>query len=604
MAKPKYTPLVLLLLLLFFLADSKTRSSWEKKGTQVPISWDGFGYYFYLPTFFYDDFKLFRQYDYIQTKYSPTGGGTLSVKKAPNGNLIMRYPIGAAFLYFPGFAAGHLYAQLSGYPVDGFSMPYQWAMSIWTTLFGMLGLWVLSKILLRYYSDKITAFSILILGIASNVFFYISFTQLHTHIYLFTVYAVLIWLTDTLYQREKFNYILIGCIGMLCGLLVICRPTEIISCFIPLLWGVADWNSFKQRIDRFVSEWKAPMFFVLMLMLGVSPLLVYWKVYSGQWFFYSYEDDQTFSFGNPHIINFLFSYRKGWFTYTPVMYTAMFGFYWLWRNHRKIFIPVFVFFVFNLYLISSWDCWWYGGSFSQRAIIQSYPLLMFPFAEFVLYVSKNRIRTIVFTGFIFFCTWLNLLMTYQAVFTDVMESDSMTKAYFWRIFGKTSLGPYDKKLLDTDEEMPSSFQTHLQMIYQTSYEDSIGNNETFACSGKKSVQLGRDMQCAGRITIPIGIKNPSWIRAKAMVYFPYMEWNTWKWAQFTVVLKSKTGEEKYRSIRSQRGVKEGKWSEIFVDIKNENNKKYDSVSVYYWNANSTGNIYFDNLKVFVASETN
>jgi hypothetical protein len=195
-------------------------------------------------------------------------------------------------------------------------------------------------------------------------------------------------------------------------------------------------------------------------------------------------------------------------------------------------------------------------------------------------------------------------MTYQAVFTDVMESDSMTKAYFWRIFGKTSLGPYDKKLLDTDEEMPSSFQTHLQMIYQTSYEDSIGNNETFACSGKKSVQLGPNMQCTGRITIPIGIKNPSWIRAKAMVYFPYMEWNTWKWAQFTVVLKSKTGEEKYRSIRSQRGVKEGKWSEIFVDIKNENNKKYDSVSVYYWNANSTGNIYFDNLKVFVASETN
>jgi hypothetical protein len=595
----KYTPIVLFFLLLFFLGASVLKGRWYNKGTQAPICWDGFGYYFYLPTFFYDDFKEFKQYDYIQKNYSPTGGGTLGVKEAPNGNLIMRYPIGAAFLYFPGFIVGHILAKVQGYPVDGFSVPYQLAMCIWTTLFGMIGLWVLSRLLLRYYEDRFVALSILTLGVASNVFCYITFTQLHTHIYLFTVYATILWLTDTLYLREKFNYALVAAIGLLCGLATACRPTEIISCLIPVLWGIGNWDAFKRRIAVFIHQWKATALFVLMAFVGVSPLLIYWKLYSGHWFFYSYEDDQTFSFLHPNIINFLFSYKKGWFTYTPVMYIAMFGFYWLWHNKRIVFVPVLTFFVVNLYLISSWDCWWYGGSFSQRAIIQAYPILMFPFVELVQVVSRKKIARFFLFGFILFCTWLNLLMTYQAVGEgNVMESDCMTKAYFWRIFGKTSIDKYDRKLLDTDEELPAQLESTLKLFYQTNYEDSIGNSGEVVLNGTRSVELNSDIQFAGTQTIPLPKSEVGWIRAKVMVYFPQMESNYWKWTQFTLTLKNQSGEEKQKAIRAQRSLEPGKWSEVFVDIKNEESKAFDSLKIYYWNADGTGNVYFDSLGVY------
>ncbi len=193
------------------------------------------------------------------------------------------------------------------------------------------------------------------------------------------------------------------------------------------------------------------------------------------------------------------------------------------------------------------------------------------------------------------------MMTYQAVGEgDVMESDCMTKAYFWRIFGKTSIEKYDRKLLDTDEEMPARFEPLLKLFYQTNYEDNLGNNDSIVLNGKRSVELCGYRQFAGTQTIPLPKSKVEWIRAKVMVYFSCMESNYWKWAQFTITLKNNEGEEKQKAIRAQRALDPGKWSEVFVDIKNDERKSFDSLKIYYWNANSAGSIYFDSLSVWGA----
>ena len=99
--------------------------------------------------------------------------------------------------------------------------------------------------------------------------------------------------------------------------------------------------------------------------------------------------------------------------YTPVMVLSIIGFYQLYKNYRQLFWTLALFTALNIYLVSAWDIWWYGGSFSMRALIQSYPLLMFPMGAFLNDVLRRRYLKYPILAFLIFCTWLNLIMTYQ-----------------------------------------------------------------------------------------------------------------------------------------------------------------------------------------------
>ena len=44
-------------------------------------------------------------------------------------------------------------------------------------------------------------------------------------------------------------------------------------------------------------------------------------------------------------------------------------------------------------MTAAWDIWWYGGSFGQRALIQAYPVLLFPIAA-LLTTFENQKRSL------------------------------------------------------------------------------------------------------------------------------------------------------------------------------------------------------------------
>jgi hypothetical protein len=583
-------------LLIFFLANSLNKKMWSSTNT-APIVWDGFGYYFYLPTFFYDDFKDFKNIDYIKSTYNPTFGNSLAVKKAPNGNLIMRYPIGCSFMMLPGFLFAHYLSAFTGFPQDGFSIPYQFSMTIWSLVVAWFGLVILSIVLRKYFSDLVTSSALLVVGLSSNFFIYTSYSQLHSHVYLFTLYALIIYLTNVFYRKEKTSLLLVSIIGALCGLATATRPTEAISFLIPFLWGVGDISDLKNRLTRFFKEPLIPFLFLLFCLIGVLPQLLYWKIYAGSWLFYSYEDDQTFSFLKPHLFNFLFSYQKGWFTYTPIMYLSIIGLILLFFKKNKNFWTIAIFMTLNLYIISSWDCWWYGGSFSQRAVIQSYPLLAFSIAFFLNSLKELKILRIPTIIFILFCTWLNLFMSFQTIYCDnVMESDAMTKSYFWRIFGKTSVTKHDRMLLDTDEQIPICDTSKIEYFYSNSFDGTNAPRTNYYKSPSSAIFLNVDKQHSDTFSIKVP-KDVKWLRAKVLFYAPWEEWNMWKWAQFQITLKNSNGESKSKFVRCQRQAKYKAWSEIYVDIKNESKFNFDVLEIKIWNGESETHTYFDDLKI-------
>ncbi|MCW3124518.1 MAG: hypothetical protein JWO03_176 [Bacteroidetes bacterium] len=571
---------------------------WERQYTGTVITWDIFGYWLYLPSFFYDDLGKLKHYDAILDKYKAANKDQAFIHPE-TGKYVLFYPCGQAIINLPAFVAGHIWAKAGGYEVDGFSRPYQIALSFWCVIVACLGLWFLRKLLLRYFDDWIAAVVLLVLCLATNYLNFAGFSPM-THAFLFAIYAAILYLTDSFYADSRRRLWHVALIGLLSGLATITRPTEIICVCIPLLWGVGNMAAFRERIGFLLEKKSVVAVYLLGALIATLPQLVYWKIYSGHWLYFSYQGyGHSFSFLRPHIFDVLLSYQKGWFVYTPVMFLSILGFYQLYKNYRQIFWCITIFTLVNLYLVSAWDVWWYGGSFSMRALVQSYALLMFPMAAFLDDMLRRKYWKFLIAAVLLFCTWLNLLMTWEVNMPmpyGSIEGEGMTAAYYWRIFGTTNITLKDRKLLDTNEEMPEKLEPSLKEVYRMDmgkkYDDSIVSFDGRQCFVMDGV---RDWSQRFKVPADHTIRK-GWYRVYAKAFFPDKEWNMWKQTQFTVGFYRDDETVKQKMIRIQRITDQGAWHEVYIDTKVPN-KEYDYLAVSFCMAGSRKPIYLTDIRV-------
>jgi hypothetical protein len=220
-------------------------SKWKQAQTEATLSWDVSGYYLYLPAaFIYKDLKQLAFFPEIQKKYNP-GPEMGQAFKHPSGNYVLKYPMGQALQMLPWFTIAHILAKPLGYDADGFSRPYQAAISWGSLLIAFLGLWYLRRILLLFFSDIAVAAALICIGLGSNYLEYSAITGAMTHNWLFTLYAVLIFTTIRFYEQPSFAGAAL--IGLCIGWAGLTRPTEIITALIPVLWGLRSFADIRVR---------------------------------------------------------------------------------------------------------------------------------------------------------------------------------------------------------------------------------------------------------------------------------------------------------------------------------------------------------------------
>jgi hypothetical protein len=73
-----------------------------------------------------------------------------------------------------------------------------------------------------------------------------------------------------------------------------------------------------------------------MILLG-SLQLIYWKLTTGRWLYYSYEEGEKVRLFAPYLIPVLFSFKKGWLVYTPLMIFSILGLYSLYKKTKEIY---------------------------------------------------------------------------------------------------------------------------------------------------------------------------------------------------------------------------------------------------------------------------
>ncbi len=441
---------------------------------------DALGYYSYLPaTFIYDNLTHMDSscaskpmppffQDYIIT--SNAGNA-----KTPDGKTLVQYTIGIALAECPSFLIGHGYAKIFSYKIDGFSKPYEMALRICNWLYCLIGLLLIYFSLRNFFDKQISIFVSLLSFIGTNLLYFTLYQNGMSHIPIFFCYAWLIFITIKLHQKPKSSYFIIA--AALCGYITLCRPSDIICIFIPLFYNVYNKQSFYQKLN-FIKENRTKLLVaILFFFLPILPQLLYWKIMTGNFYWYSY-GSQTFDFLHPHLIEGWLYPGNGWLQYTPIMLFAVIGFLFLKRAKPFLYLMPFLFLLYS-YIIYSWFCYQYINGFGSRPMLHLYPLLAFPLAAFIQFISEKKFAFKLSVSLVMaLCVFVNLSFSIKQAKNELWSEFSSFKFNVMTLF-KPKINYNDLVLLDVQKVQPDSNSfSKIILMKENNFEkpDSIFNN--------------------------------------------------------------------------------------------------------------------------------
>ena len=312
----------------------------------------------------------------------------------PDSTFVIKTTMGLSILYCPFFVVAHVLAEPLGYPADGFSPPYAAALVYACIFWVVLGCVFLRKVLLRRFSETTTTIVLGVTVVATNLLWYASYEAAYSHGFLFGLISLFLYQTERWYQKPSWGSSI--ALGLKMGLIALVRPTDALVAVYFLLYGITSWRGLSEQLHDYLHRLPMMVAIAVSVLIVWVPQMVYWHSLTGHLFFYSYTHDEHFFWLQPKLTKFLFGFRKGWIVYTPVMAFALLGLIPLYKWHRRYFYPTLLFLVLNVYILSCWWCWWYGGSFGQRSMVDCYGLLTVPMAAFVEWMlSRKMIQRII-----------------------------------------------------------------------------------------------------------------------------------------------------------------------------------------------------------------
>jgi hypothetical protein len=341
-------------------------------------------------------------------------------------------------MYAPFFALGYKVAINQDSPRTGFSEPFATCIRWGSIFYVIVGLCYLRLLLLHYFSERVTALALFGVLFGTMLFLY-TFIQSETaHGYLFACMCAFLYYVKRWYDSGRMRHaVALGIVG---GLTVLIRPVEILIFFLFLMWEVRSFADFKIRLKHYQNQWFQLLTMALICFAWWIPQMFYWKAMTGHYIFFSYQGE-SFFWSDPQIMNILFSYKKGWLLYTPLVVLPLLG---IFCTRRELPLSRFTLVVMTAVCIYVFSCWWdwgYGGCFGNRAFCQHISWLSLPLASFIQFIFYSE-KKFVFKGwlallsavFFFSCVWLNIGQSYQYQVQRKIHHAAMTKTTYWDVF--------------------------------------------------------------------------------------------------------------------------------------------------------------------------
>jgi hypothetical protein len=572
------------------------------------IAWDTYGYYLYLPAIIihHDPFLKGDWPEKLNEKYSPTAT-FYQVTEKKNDKRAIIYNIGYSICYLPAFLIGHTVAIIAGYDVDGMSPPYQISLLVLALVYNILGIFFLRKLLLLYFQDSVATLSLIVIYFGTNLYMSAGLSLCMPHNLLFLTNCLYLIYVGKWFDKYQTKDALIA--GLILGMNTITRPTELTLIVVPLLWGVTNFNLFPKQFTFFWEYRKQVMIFISCVVGCILLQFSYWFLATDS-FQFNFHAQRLYVL-DPNMFKFLFSYKKGWLLYTPLMTIGLLSHYYIYKRNKKIFWSFATYTFLIIYALSSWECWWYAASFGQRPMIESYPFFAISFGYFFIAIGQFKIlqKTAIYAVLLFFIA-LNIFQTWQ--FSEgIIDPERMTKKYYWEVFGKTKTTEENKKYLSIDRGVylkkefdEDSMLYNKKEIYRNSYEDNSDTNivSSFVShSGSKSIKLNLKNVFSPTFTKKyhdITSKEYLWVRASVWVYINDSIVTEKNNAALVVYMDSRGMTTQYSAKELlPLNIKPKVWTQVHLDyLTPEIKHSDDALVINIWNIRG-GEIFIDDLKI-------
>ena len=402
---------------------------------EVVIIADGKGYYDYLPaTFIYHDLN-FNYTDTLITEFYNHKEYNAGINPEINGWKVNKYFVGTALVQTPFFLTAHLIALNSySYSADGYSSIYQDFVFYAALFYLFVGLYFLRK-LLRLKGLQLAWIITLQLTVVfcTSIMHYAHAESSFSHIYSFAFITLFLYFFQKYSIKRRLKWFVLGCITL--GIIILIRPINGLIIFtIPFLY---------ENRNAFITDFKA-LFnkrlqtFLLGVVSCISVAFIQpmiWFIQTGQLYVKPYQDE-TFNFAEPHFIDFLFSFQKGFFIYAPV-FLALVVFGIIGFIFKKDFwkIGTFIlFFCLLVYVLSSWWMWFYGHTYGSRVMIDYYSVIILFGSSF--FILKSNFFKVLFSMILLTFSYISIIQTYQYQ-NYILHWSLMNYERYWQTFLKT-----------------------------------------------------------------------------------------------------------------------------------------------------------------------
>lgn len=408
------------------------------------INSDGAGYYDYLPS-------IFIYHDLVRKDAILSDSIYLRIDKQTQAYVIYsdkkvnKYSCGTAFFQLPQFLI-NLYFNKSDTKVTGLEPKFQQG-SIYTSLVFLFLSLILIKNIFKTYSIPIGIifFCQLLISLATPALFFVNSDTTYSHIY--SLFAISGFILMTRKYFDTFKNVHFFLAAFFLGLIFITRNVNLLVILsIPFLAG----NRIKLTagFNRILNNYTTLFTGVIIFFAICSIQMLVWYLQTGHWILYSYTNE-SFDFLDPNFFTVLFGYKKGLYTYTPILFlTTLSTAIWIWKKDYYKFISWIVFFTIVNYVISSWWAWSYGASFGLRVYVDFLPYFFIPFA--VLLANISKIYRILFVALALITIPINVIMIYQYK-NYILKWNFMNKEDYWKVFLITNTdftGYLSKPILD------------------------------------------------------------------------------------------------------------------------------------------------------------
>lgn len=324
------------------------------------------------------------------------------VEKNPD-NPANLFPAGTAFAAMPMMAIARLWTFLAeaaaGRPYSSYSPTYVIAYCAANMTYGALALWLVFRMLLRWFDRRTAAIACSAAASCGSFLFYFIFDPGMSHLTsaFFGTAGVYTWLRWRDADR-RIGWYAVGC-GLCIGFAMAVRPYNAPLAFLLASQAL---DAIRNNVRR-----KHLMLAIIGAFIGFAPQLIAWRSMHGHWI--ANTDEHLFGIFPRHALQVLFSRRHGLFFWTPAMLVAFAGLVLGIRRYRVPSILFLCIFAGTLWMYGNWREWWLGVAFGMRGFDQVW-MFAFGFAVAFQFARKRwpRSGTVAATAFVMLFALINL----------------------------------------------------------------------------------------------------------------------------------------------------------------------------------------------------